>query len=148
MAVVWKYVAAGTFGGIMVGTSFISFAGMFVGKKKSRADLQDSVDHSVPMISETNNSEPEFMGNFKSDQTKEETSSYSFSQNLMYCSILCACLAIGNIRFYQMWKARHSNNRFDADAFQRGFERFMNEKSYENYKGSIRIDSSTLVGLN
>ena len=116
----------------MLGASFLNIAGYFSRKKKLPTNLTES---SANLDSESKSrDELEAIGIFVTDLKKTENSNHEY-KNFLICSLFCACLVIGNIRFYQMWKARHSNNRFDADAFQRGFDRFMNEKAYENYKG-------------
>ncbi len=143
MAAVWKYVTFGTFGGIFVGASVLGIANKFTQRKKNKReplkDTIENIDLKERERDETSSEELNLLTAFhidaKTPSDSAHDSPFTISNTFFACGVLCAFIAIGNIRFYQMWRARHSNNRFDADAFQRGFDRFMNEKAYETQRG-------------
>ena len=129
MAAVWKYVTAGTFGGLLVGYSFVHLGGSIASSKtaRKRPDPDDSQDSEITAVKE-------LVLPINSIENKIKIEPI-FGNSLYVYGLLCALITVGNIRYYQMWRARHSNNRYDADAFLRGFDRFMNEKAYETHKG-------------
>jgi hypothetical protein len=137
MAVVWKYVTAGTLGGIFFGASFLGIANKISSRKEKNFE-DNSLNDNDEIRNSNSREELDALAIFHSDAKTSEpaqSSPFTLSNTIFACGVLGAFLAIGNIRFYQMWRARHSNNRFDADAFQRGFDRFMNEKAYETQGG-------------
>jgi hypothetical protein len=136
MTLVFKYVTAGTLGGIFLGASFLGIANRFVRKKADTIDKSQKKDHENDGMSSEDFTILETISNdVNISSERAQNPPFTLGNTFVVCGVLFAFLAIGNIRFYQMWRARHSNNRFDADAFQRGFDRFMNEKAYETRKG-------------
>mmetsp|Transcript_18852 Transcript_18852/g.51905 ORF Transcript_18852/g.51905 Transcript_18852/m.51905 type:complete len:217 (-) Transcript_18852:257-907(-) len=134
-----KYGLGGALGGLAVGASFVSLTNYYLSMSRTKsivkkADRSENASDSK-MDQEMDDSISKF---FKSVPADPQTAADAWTNRtaLYACSILCACLLIGNIRFYQMWKHRYKQKRFDADAFQRGFEKFMNENESESHTGA------------